>query len=174
MHEIHTILSDLDHNTNALTEHILRFDESMFNKKPAEDKWSAAEVAEHLYVLDKFIYHIINSDTIPAERKADEKISLIHSAMNNLGKQYNAPEPIVPLGRTKDQNILVAKLIASRNDLRAFIESNDLSPVCLTFTHAGFGPMTRLEWIYFLMAHTKRHLLQFDNIRHQLQYISGT
>ena len=37
--------------TDRLVTLIEKFDQEIFNRKPAEDKWSAAEVAEHLLLF---------------------------------------------------------------------------------------------------------------------------
>ncbi|MDB5271998.1 MAG: hypothetical protein JWO58_365 [Chitinophagaceae bacterium] len=169
MYTIDTLLSDLDTNTNALTELLLEVDVAFFDRLPSPESWSSAQVAEHIYVLDRFIYSILNGEIETSTRPADEKVTLIQSVMNNRTRTLNAPDPIVPLGKVKDQQIIITKIITARKDIHRFIQVADLTPVCLAFTHKGFGPMTRLEWILFLIAHTQRHFHQLKNISEALQ-----
>jgi hypothetical protein len=169
---IETLLSDLDQNTDALIEHIVNFDPSFFDKLPIDESWSAAQLTEHLYVSDKIIFNILSGETEPAHRMADEKLLAIESVMQNRDRNLVAPDEIVPLGRVKDQQLLIEKLITVRKDIHRLIQTADLSVICLGFTHKGFGPMTRLEWIVFMMAHAQRHFHQFQKIAHTLHNIS--
>ena len=40
----------------------------------------------------------------------------------------------------------------------------DLSATCLDFEMPGIGALTRLEWLWFYVWHTQRHLRQVKNI----------
>jgi DinB superfamily len=164
MRTIENLLADLDANTDALIEQIINFDPRLFHQQTSAESWSAAQLTEHLYVFDKLVYHLITGETEPAHRAADEKVSLIQAAMNNRSRSIVAPDPIVPLGKNKDQQVLITKIITTRKDSYKVIQNADLSLLCLGFTHKGFGPMTRLEWIVFMMAHAQRHFHQFKKI----------
>ena len=169
---IETLLSDLDRNTDTLIEHILNFDPALFDKQPIDGSWSSAQLTEHIYVLDRLIYNILTGETEPSARAMDEKVAIIQAVMNNRTRTISAPDPIVPLGKVKDQQILITKIIAARKDIHKLIQTTDLSPICLGFIHKGFGPMTRLEWIVFLMVHSERHFHQFQRISNTLHNIS--
>jgi len=169
MYTTDILLSELDNNTNALIELLLNADATSFDRQPSPESWSAAQVAEHIYVLDRFIYSILTGATEACTRLADEKVVLIQSVMNNRTRTLNAPDPLIPLGKVKDQQVIITKIITARKDIHRFIPLADLTPICLGFTHKGFGPMTRLEWILFLMAHTQRHFQQLKNISEALQ-----
>ncbi|HSZ72924.1 MAG TPA: DinB family protein [Cytophagaceae bacterium] len=164
MATVDVLLSELDHNTNQLTEILLDFDTTSFTKRPDENSWSAAEVAEHIYVLDKVIHGILSGETASSDRPSDEKVVLIKSVMSNRSRTLVAPDPIVPLGKVKEQQLIIPKIIRSRKELYTLIQSAELSLLCKSFEHKGFGPMTRLEWVVFLIAHTQRHFGQFASL----------
>lgn len=161
---IETLTAELDANTDALVEQVLNFDPSLFDRSPSEGSWSAAQLTEHIYVFDKLVFNLITGETEASNRSADEKVAIIQSAMNNRTRSINAPDPIVPLGKIKDQQVLITKIITVRKDIYKIIQTSDLSPLCLGFTHKGFGPMTRLEWIVFMIAHAQRHFHQYQKI----------
>lgn len=166
---IETLSAELDANTDVLVEHVLNFDPSLFDTPPSEGSWSAAQLTEHIYVFDKLVFNLITGETEASNRAADEKVNIIQSAMNNRSRSITAPDPIVPLGKIKDQQVLITKLITVRKDIYKVIQTRDLSPLCLGFTHKGFGPMTRLEWIVFMMAHAQRHFYKYQKITTTLQ-----
>ncbi|MBL7884376.1 MAG: hypothetical protein JNL69_09930, partial [Bacteroidia bacterium] len=37
-----------------------------------------------------------------------------------------------------------------------------------TIQHPRLGEMTKLDWVHFLMAHTKRHVLQIEEIKQKV------
>jgi len=162
------LLTDLDANTDALIECILNFDPALFDQQPADGSWSAAQLTEHIYVLDRLIFNILTGETEDSQRPADEKLATIEAVMNNRTRTIKAPDPIVPLGKVKDQQILITKIITARKDIHKLIQTADLSPICLGFIHKGFGPMTRWEWIVFLMVHSERHFHQYQRIANTL------
>lgn len=162
------LLSDLDANTDALIERILNFDPALFDQQPADGSWSAAQLTEHIYVLDRLIFNILTGETEASQRPANEKLATIEAVMNNRSRTIKAPDPIVPLGKVKDQQVLITKIITARKDIHKLIQTADLSPICLGFIHKGFGPMTRLEWIVFLMVHSERHFHQYQRIANTL------
>lgn len=166
------LLSDLDANTDALIEQVLNFDPALFEQQPIDQSWSAAQLTEHIYVLDRLIYNILAGETEPAARAADEKVATIQAVINNRSRTIIAPDPIVTLGKIKDQQILISKIITARKEIHTVIQTMDLSPICLGFIHKGFGPMTRLEWIEFLIVHSQRHFHQYQRIANTLHPLS--
>jgi len=161
---VETLSAELDANTDALVEQILNVDPASFDTQPSEGSWSAAQLTEHIYVFDKLVFNLLTGETEASSRAADEKVAVIQSAMSNRTRSISAPDPIVPLGKIKDQQVLITKLITVRKDMYKIIQTSDLSVLCLGFTHKGFGPMTRLEWIVFMIAHAQRHFHQYQKI----------
>ena len=167
-----TLLSQLDANTDQLIVQVLHFKPELFDQQPPDGSWSAAQLTEHIYVLDRLIYNILTGETEPATRAADEKVNTIQAVLTNRSRTISAPDPIVPLGKVKEQQLLITKIIAARKDIHQFIQTSDLSAICLGFIHKGFGPMTRLEWIEFLIVHSQRHFHQYQRIANTLHPLS--
>ena len=60
---------------------------------------------------------------------------------------------------------MIKELKYVREKLVAAVQELDLSEACTAFKHPALGTLTRLEWIAFTIAHTKRHAGQLKNIR---------
>lgn len=170
MQTIETLSTALDINTDTMIEQVLNIDSSMFDIQPSDGSWSAAQLTEHLYVSDRVIFNILTGETESTARPADEKATDIKEVMGNRKRNLVAPDVIVPLGKVKDQQLLITKLLSVRKDIYKFIQTADLSLICLGFAHKGFGPMTRLEWIVFMVAHTERHFHQYQKIASTLDH----
>lgn len=164
-----SLVSDLDQNTDALVELILDYKPSQFIQQPSVESWSAAQVTEHIYAFDEMVKNLLKGNTKASDRILDEKVNNIQVAMSNRMRTIKAPDFIVPTGTMNDQQLVITKLIGVRKEICKTIETKDLSLLCLDFVHKSFGEMTRLEWIVFLIEHTKRHFHQYQKIKNSLQ-----
>jgi hypothetical protein len=59
----------------------------------------------------------------------------------------------------------VSQLQAQRADLRRAVETLDLTAACIGLPHVRIGVMTRMEWVYFTIYHTERHLKQLQRLQ---------
>lgn len=151
---------DLSIATGSLLGHIESFPEQVFYKKPAEDSWSAAEITEHLCIIEAFAADLINGNTEAPQRAPDKQIEQIAASFGDRDTKLTAPDAILPTGNELKKDELVARLKKQRNDLFEIAGSTDLTQMCTDFTGKNFGMLTRLEWIYFVIYHGDRHLHQ--------------
>ena len=90
--------------------------------KAGPDRWSVAEVAEHIAVAEDFIFGAVTEKFVKmppatAEQKAltKGKDEIIPKAVPNRSQKFQAPEPIVPKGK-------FANLVLRRDILRAYLD----------------------------------------------------
>ncbi len=157
-------------STEKLLHTLESFPTGLFNNKPPSGGWSAAEVTEHLLALEKNINHILNVPaSLVTDRRPDEKIEIVRQVFGDMTKKYNSPSFIKPSGIHLDKQQLIADLSAQKQQLLVNIEKTNLEELCTDFPHNRLGTFTKLEWIYFTVYHTKRHLQQIENIRQELE-----
>jgi hypothetical protein len=163
------VLSDLTQSTTKLLDAILKFPASDFHKNPAENSWSVAEVAGHILALENLLNPVLKGETkATIDRDPEQKIKIIRSAFLDLSQKYNAPNMILPSNNTTDKEDLLKKIKDCRQTLVNILISNDLTETCMGFKHFAFGKLSRIEWTYFNIYHTERHLHQIENIKKQL------
>lgn len=75
-----------------------------------------------------------------------------------------SPEFIIPTDNKIVKNNLVDALREKITAIVNFSKHSDLSETCLDFELPGTGPMTKLEWMYFVTYHTQRHIHQLKKI----------
>ncbi len=137
--------------------------------KPAPEKWSIAEVAEHLAVAEKFIRET-TVETLKTAATAEQleqgcvKEDQIEPLMLDRSQKFQAPEPVMPQSRWssvaetlaafRQERAATVKLVAEDVDLRAHCSE-----------HPGFGNLDAYGWLYFLSSHTERHTLQIEEIK---------
>ena len=147
--------------TKGLSEAQLKF-------KPAPDRWSVAEVVEHLALIED----IVNQGVFPklstapapaADWDAKKVDAMVLANVPDRSTKFQAPEPAVPTGRwtpaeTHDH------FLASRTQTVAFLKSTpDLRGHVVP--HPVFGPMDGYEWVLAVAAHTERHTKQILEVK---------
>jgi len=149
---------------NNMVKAIQRFSHSGFNAIPFEGSWTPGQIAAHVKMSVQGIPELFTSETRPANRKADEKVQMVADVFLDFGKKYDSPEAIVPKQKEYDQERFIAFFSEYSDALQAMVSQLDMSEICLGFEIPGFGPMTRLEFLSFVLFHTQRHTHQMEKI----------
>ncbi len=161
-------VSDISNLTNDLLNQFSKFNDQNFNVHPANGGWSAGEVAEHLLMLVKNVNRNLRARAVPAERSADEKVSVFVTVFDDYDRKFNAPEQIIPSTTPKDRTAMLKELDLQHRRLIEVVEEFDLTEICTGFNHPSLGAFTRLEWIYFIIRHAYRHIHQLNNLLAEL------
>ena len=158
---------DVQATTDRLLTTLSGFSEERFNTRSSTGRWSAGDIAEHLYILDTRVNKILQQPALPAERPHDQKAGMIESSLLDRNQKYTVPDFIRPSTTEKDQQEIISKLQAERQELIHIVQSIDLTEMVST-NHIRLGSLTRLEWIYFSIYHTQRHIAQLEELKKEI------
>ena len=158
------ILAEWQQITERLTELIASFSPEAFNRKPGDNGWSAAQIAEHLWKVDQSTWHALKSETVPTNRPPEEKIPLIKNAMDSDTRRV-APELVKPADTWQEPQAIGETLQTQREQVKTLINELDLTEACRLYKHPSLGTLTRLEWVYFNIYHAERHRRQMQQLR---------
>lgn len=137
----------------------------VLNVKPAPEKWSPGEIAEHVALVEERSLAVASGPGKPAEGyDVDKRIALLRGIFTDQDKKYIAPAQVEPTAGPKDREALVARIQATRSGLIEAVKTLDLTETATAFAHPAFGEITRVEWIYAVVFHTERHRLQIEAI----------
>jgi len=163
----HELLTYLDTQRAALRDAFERVPRDQRDRKPAPDRWSAANIVEHLSIVEgriagRFAGLIAEAraNGHAAESSSDPILPTIDlSSVANRSTRITAPDPIQPTGLAADA--AWAALEQSRAALRDTMSAGDgLALGTITSPHPLFGPMPLYQWYAFLGAHEARHTAQ--------------
>jgi uncharacterized damage-inducible protein DinB len=164
-----TTTNSLQSNLTAVTEKLIKqlqlFTPENFTQKPQEQAWSAAEVAEHLFITNKNISKVLRAEGASPNRASDQKVANFKEALLNRATKLEAPETVKPTGTIQSQQELIAGLKEQSQLLNQIVEEKDLNELCTVYPHPRLGRLTRLEWLYFIIYHMERHCQQLEEIR---------
>jgi hypothetical protein len=170
--------------TQAEKEHALQYLEStkkdvleatkglsvaQWNFKPAPDRWSVAQVMEHIAASEEFIRvnlvyeKVMMSPAGDPGREVKKIDAAVESMVPDRSHKAQAPEPLVPNNRFG----------SPEGSLKHFLESRKATEQFLCSTvglrdHVMEGPVGKMdgyEFILFIAAHCERHVKQINEVK---------
>lgn len=147
--------------------------EAQWSFKPAADKWSLAECAEHIIASESFIRDAFSPSlktSASAELLANaRKEQQIDKLVVDRSSKFKAPEPLQPSAKFKTAAEALAAWDAERTKTVALVEnSGDLRSFAME--HPFAGPLDAYGWVTFISAHTARHTLQIEEVKASENY----
>ena len=163
------MVQDLERTQAKFLKSIEGLSEAQWNFKPAPDRWSVAECAEHIAAAEPFIRNMIEpvlkkEATPEMVKEGIRKDEFLSAALVDRSKKFNAPEPLIPTNRFgsaaaaieafKKERAKTIELAADGGDLRTHADK-----------HFLLGPLDAYGWFLFLSGHSERHTLQIDEVK---------
>jgi DinB superfamily len=142
------------------------------------DRWSIAEIVEHLVVFEGFITTAVtNALQEPADPEkmalAAAKEPLVLGLAQSRGMKLKAREATRPVGRWVDGAALVAEFRAARARTIVFAVEAECDLRAHLFPHIAFGDLDCCQWLVVLGQHTLRHCLQIGEILRDVRFPAG-
>src|SRR5260370_32162093 len=121
------VLRYLADTRNGVVEATKGLSDAQWKFKPAPDRWSIAEVIEHIvlvedYLLENVRPQLASSTASLPERDVKQMDAMILARMPDRSAKFQAPPPIVPTGRWTPQAAL-DRFLADRKETVAFLKS---------------------------------------------------
>jgi hypothetical protein len=169
------ILDCLDAELASLRAAVEAIPEARRNERPAPDRWSVAEVLEHLAVVEQAVLKVCSRQFAKAREaglpEESETTSIIDSLpvahVANRERTLKSPEPLIPKGMSADT--AWRQLENTRVQFTEFVRSCDgLALERVSFPHPAFGDLNLYQWLLFAAGHHARHAAQIREIAAQL------
>jgi len=170
------LLNYLDSTRSALNEAIESVPPARRSERPAPERWSVAEVLEHLNLVESrlsrsmanWIDEARNTGLGPETEENTVLDSLNREGIADRSRRVTAPGPVQP-SATLDAEGAWAALQASRAQLRAaFVSGDGLALNQIERPHPFFGPINLYQWMVFVGSHEARHTAQIREIAVEL------
>lgn len=141
---------------------------AQWNFKPAPDRWSVAQVMEHIAAAEDFIRGMITEKVMTAPPDATRDTKKIDEAVLAMipdrTHKAQAPEPLLPTNRFGSPEGSLKHFLEARATTEQFLNSTlDLR------AHAADSPLgmklDAYEWVLFIAAHSERHTKQILEVK---------
>jgi hypothetical protein len=143
--------------------------DAQWNFKPGPDRWSCAQVMEHIAAAEDLIrdglvkQKIMASPAGDPSRDAKATDATVEARVSDRSHKLQAPEPLVPTNRYGSPEAA----------LKHFLESRKTTEEYLTSTsglrdHVADGPTGKMdgyEGILMIAAHSERHVKQILEVK---------
>jgi hypothetical protein len=163
-------LKSLQATHDAFLKSIAGLSEKQWKFKPAPDRWSVAEVAEHIAVSESTIFGMVQKImTSPAtpEKRAEDKMTdeQILRMIPDRSHKAQAPEFLKPTNRWATQAELTKAFEESRKATMDYVSTTNDDPRDHFGPHPVFGPLDAYQWILLISAHSERHTKQIEEVK---------
>ena len=142
---------------------------AQWNFKPAPDRWSVAEVMEHIAAAEDLLRGLaeqtmkspaVSGRDVAEIKKTDDTVL---AAVPDRSHKAQAPEPLRPTNRFGSPQEAQKHFVQTRAETEAFLKN---TPELRT--HLADSPLGKLdgyEWVLLIAAHSERHTKQILEVK---------
>jgi hypothetical protein len=161
------LLKDSEKEYLSLIDDVNR---AQWNWKPAPDRWSVGQTAEHIMQADVILFRMlqraIQSPSNPDwETKTAGKTELLERAMPDRSHKATAPKQTEPQGLPKEE--IVRRFKELRAQIIKFAEETQTPLQEHTAEHPfpAFNTLNAYQWLLVISLHTMRHDQQIAEVK---------
>jgi len=139
--------------------------------KPGADRWSVAEVAEHIVLAEGALFGMAQKALAAGpnpdwEARTAGKTEFLDQVMVDRSRRAQAPESVAPKGALSRQEA-VSRYGEARARTRKFIEETALPLKAHTADHPFkvFGTLNAYQWALYIPLHNMRHNQQIAEVK---------
>jgi hypothetical protein len=175
--EVETAQRYLAATRDALVRMVTELTEAQSSFTPGPERWSIADIVEHLCALEELLVNRIVARLIEAPatppttgtREGDARViglerdpstRVVVPGRVSLGE---APRSIQPTGRRGLDESLRRFLACRERTVRCLWSTPDLREHVVD--HQALGPLDGYQWLLFVAAHTERHIQQIATLK---------
>lgn len=165
------VLAHLERTRTLFQQAIAGLGPEQWAWKPAADRWSVGECAEHITRTEALLRGQIEqglAEPLPAEQiaKGRGKSGAILAMVVDRSQRFQAPEPLNPMqgGEVRSHEQL-ARDFAAERALTVALASAHTDLEALAVAHPFLEVVDLAGWLYFISAHAERHTLQIEEVK---------
>jgi hypothetical protein len=172
------ILKWLGESHQEFFEAIDRVSDAQWEWKPAAERWSLGETAEHIVLAEALLFGFVRKamaapPNLVWEEQTKGKTELLIQVIPSRLAKGVAPDPIVPremLTRAQARE----RFEQQRIDIRDFARESQMAWKEHTAVHPfpAFGTLNAYQWLLYVPLHTMRHNQQIAEVKMSSGYPS--
>jgi DinB superfamily len=145
--------------------------EAQWNFKPAPDRWSVAECAEHIGVTEGYVFQMITEKALkgPAEPEKRKDVQMKDDAIVpttiDRSAKFKAPETIQPTRRWTTPDEISKNVLQNRAVTLAFVNTTQEDLRNHFMDHPVFKTLDTYQWMLLISGHMRRHTEQILEVK---------
>jgi DinB superfamily len=166
------IYDDIEGTRASLLQSVEGLSDEQQTFRPAPERWSVAEIVEHLSMVEGGVVRVVGSLLKKGEAGGHPRgdaapfapVSIADAVEQTRDVKLEAPETARPAGAPFSDSL--DRLRDSRAALLSFRPRvKRLDGTLLRFPHPIWGPINLYQWLLFVGAHEQRHLAQIEALK---------
>jgi hypothetical protein len=168
--ERESALKSLQATHDAFLKSIAGLSEKQWRFKPAPDRWSVAEVSEHIAISESTIFgleqKIMMTPSNPDKRgEVAGKDEIIIQRVPDRSHKAQAPEMLKPTNRWATEADLTKAFEDSRKATMDYVRTTNDDLREHFGPHPVLGSLDAYQWILLISAHSERHTKQIEEVK---------
>lgn len=169
-----SLLKHLDQTRQAFLDSIAGLSDAQWTFKAGPDRWSIAEVAEHIAISETTILRLVTDQIMkgPVVPRSPDPVSdekLLAGLLDRTSK-FQAPEMLRPSNRWPTRDALTKDFLAAREKTATYVKTTTDD----VHGHAGPHPVFKMldgyQWVLLLSGHSARHTAQIQEVKASAGY----
>lgn len=165
------LVADLEESRRAFLDAVKGLSEAQLLYKAAPDRWSIAEVAEHIAIAEERIFANVTekvmqsplTDELRAQIQADD--GRVRRTLTDRSARRQAPETLRPTGRFPSMADLIAAFETGRARTLDYARNGQVDLRAHAAPHPVLGVIDAHQWLLVLSAHCARHTAQILEVK---------
>lgn len=169
------VIDMLEENSRKFLSAIERISETQWQFKPAAEKWSVAETAEHITLSEGLLLSIAQESLkSPDEsKKASLLVGKENSVIERLkdrSQKAQARDVIRPTGTFATRKELIEAFKLAREKTIIYVKTTRDPLKNHIVSHPLFGELTAYQWLVMIPAHANRHVDQLEEVKKSKEF----
>ena len=137
--------------------------------KPAPDRWSAGEVAEHLYLAEQVFHSQVDAlmKAAPSpdwDKQSEGKVQTLTQVIPDRSNRAQAPPPAVPKGQMSRTQVVESFVAARSRMIGRVLDRSKAYKAHIGDSGTPLGDLSAAHWLRFAALHNQRHNKQIDEV----------
>jgi uncharacterized damage-inducible protein DinB len=164
-------LKSLQATHDEFLKSIAGLSEKQWRFKAAPDRWSIAEVAEHITISESTFLATLQNQVMtapadPAKRaEVKGKDEMVLKMVPDRTQKRQAPENLRPTNRWSNRDKLTKAFEANRKATMDYVKTTTGDLRDHFAPHGAPGLLDGYQWILFISAHSERHTKQIGEVK---------
>ncbi|MGH9310981.1 MAG: DinB family protein [Vicinamibacterales bacterium] len=164
----------LEETRDAFVKSIDGLSEAQWTFKPGPDRWSIAEVAEHIALSEPMLLQLVSEKVMkapkPAVGAAKATDQQVIALVTDRTQKAQAPETLRPTNRWAAREALTKDFLAARQKTIDYVKSTD-DPRAHAVPHPALeADVDGHQWVLYLAGHSARHTAQLNEVQTSAGY----
>ncbi len=169
--ERQTVLFELNHSMHRFLDAVSEMSLDQWTFKPDADTWSAAEVTEHLVLMESAVLQGLISKALKETPEAGQleqtvgKDAFLLKVVPNRETKVKGPASMMPAGTPWEKAEAIEKFTACRQRTIDFAATSQEPLRRHVMAHMRLGPLDVYQWLLLIAGHNDRHRGQVEEVK---------